>query len=96
MEPVLEERDTEKQAHSTPTKVKIQGAIEFLEADEQKDRKRDVFKYFDVEHTQSYKILNDKHTNRRLQHDSTRKDSREGFKKLTKKNVDRLEEIVQI
>jgi hypothetical protein len=63
MEPVLEGRTTEKQAHTTSAKAKVQGAIEFLEADGQKGRKRDVFQFFSVGHTQDYQILNDKHIN---------------------------------
>ncbi len=51
MKPVLKGRDTEKQAHIISTKVKIQKVIKFLEVDGQKDRKKNVFQFFNVKHT---------------------------------------------
>lgn len=57
MKPNLEPRIFKQSEHTTPTKVKVQRAIGFLETDGQKGRKRDVFKFFVVDHTQGYEIL---------------------------------------
>ena len=46
MEPVLEPRAVVNQEHKISTKAKIQGTIEFLEANGQSGRKRDVIEFF--------------------------------------------------
>lgn len=83
MEPVLESRITINTEHTTPTKAK--GILR---------SKREVFEFFGVGHTRGYEILNDQETNRR--HDHTNKSETRGQpRKLSKKQIDRMDEILQ-
>jgi len=66
--PNLEPRFSQTDAYRTPTKTKIHGAIEFCLAKGILRSKQEVFDFFGVGRTQGYTILNNKNTNRRLQH----------------------------
>ena len=94
MEPNLEPKTTEFQEHSTPTKAAVQGTIAFLENDGQTGRKRDVFRFFGVGHTQGYEMIKNNDTARRLSH-SYIAEPREAPHKLTKRHIDHAEEIIQ-
>ena len=56
--------------------------------------KREVFEFFGVGHTRGYKILNDQETNRRHGH-TNKSETRGQPRKLSKKQIDRMDEILQ-
>lgn len=93
--PNLEPRSSERGHYTTPTKAKVQGVIEFMKAKKIDYTKQDVFDFFGVSRTRGYAMLKNKNTNRRHHH-AQQVDRRGRRHKLSEKDVDRMEEIIQL
>lgn len=94
MESVLEPRTEVNQEHKTSTKTKIQRTIEFLKVDDQSSKKRDVFEFFEIDHTRDYKIIK-QNINRHLQNFYI-VDFRKQHHILFKNQINRAKKIIQI
>lgn len=83
------------QHHDTPTKAKIQGAVEFCEKQGIPFFKEDVFRTFGVSHAKGYKILNENESSRRRHNNFEAKETRGHPTKITPKDIREMERILE-
>ena len=73
----------------TPTKAKIQGAVEFCEKQGISYHKEDVFRTFDVERTRGYAYLREGASSRRHHNNSDVSEARGRHKIVTPKLIEK-------
>lgn len=93
MEPKSTPPPASYQHFDTPTKARIQGAIEFAKHEGVFRSKREGFEFYGVGHTRGYEII--KSDTSRRQHNTGKPDPRGRKSLLSKKDVDRIDEILQ-
>lgn len=79
--------------HDTPTKAKVQGAVEFCEKQGIPFFKEDVFRTFGVSHARGYEYLNG--SSRRRHNDPEASETRGRPSKITPKDIREMEKILE-
>jgi len=89
------EPEDHHQNHETPTKAKIQGAIEFCERMNIPYYKNDVFRTFNVSKRQGYEMLRPDSSSRRRHNDPDEEETRGRKGLITAKHIREMEKVLE-
>ena len=92
--PTLEPREPEAHYH-TPNKTAVRGAVEFCDRMGLPYFKKDVFRTFEVSHTQGWEMLRKETSPRRRNNDPDKSETRGRKKIISPKEIREMERILE-
>ena len=85
-----------RKPHPTPTKAKVRGVAEYLEAKGIEHAKEDIFRHFGVSHRQGWAMLSEGSVDRRHHNrEDIEKDHRGRKPQLTSEDVRKMDRLIQ-
>lgn len=92
--PILEPHQSAHE-YPTPTKAKIQGAIEFCDKMGIKYHTKDVFRVFGVSRPSGYRLLHQNNSNRRHHNNAHKEETRGREQIVTKDQIKEMEQVLE-